>query len=294
MSSTRSFSTQRVMPSGIQTSRPATKYRLSVAPMEAGSGGAGTARRAGAFCAVGLALGLAFALALGLAVGFAFALAVACCLLGRGRCIGLGCWRRSTALEVGRIPAAALQLEARGGQHLREGGLAASGAGGDRRVAHLLQEFLLVAAARAPVLVNRHQGLRKSAKSHFNTRTWRNCAVRQKITARAWPGGGGWTTRPRRRAGPPSPRRPASCRARRPPRRRRAAGPYGSHSARPRAPPRPRPRGLRALWRRAATSPKAASRPTRGRAGTRSRRAAAPWSPGERAHRRGMRPPWWK
>src|SRR6185503_2813992 len=61
------------------------------------------------------------------------------------------------ALEVGGVPAAALQLEARRRHHLGEGGLAATGAHRDRRVAHFLQEFLLVAAIGAPVLVDGHR-----------------------------------------------------------------------------------------------------------------------------------------
>src|SRR5690348_16992445 len=75
---------------------------------------------------------------------------------GLRRIGGLRRGLRSLVLEVGRVPAAALQLEAGRGDHLREARLAALRADGERRIAHLLQELLLVAAALAAVLVDRH------------------------------------------------------------------------------------------------------------------------------------------
>src|SRR6185503_546119 len=60
-------------------------------------------------------------------------------------------------LEIGGVPTAALELETGGREHLLEAGLPARGADGQRRVAPLLEEFLLVAAARAAVLVERHR-----------------------------------------------------------------------------------------------------------------------------------------
>src|SRR6187401_218099 len=70
--------------------------------------------------------------------------------------LGLRRGSAALALEIGGVPAASLQLEAGRGEHLREVGLAAGGAGREGGVAHLLQEFLLVAAARAAILVDRH------------------------------------------------------------------------------------------------------------------------------------------
>ncbi len=59
-------------------------------------------------------------------------------------------------IEVGRSPAAALELEARGGELLAEGLLAALGALGERLVAHLLEILLLKAAGGALISVDRH------------------------------------------------------------------------------------------------------------------------------------------
>src|SRR6187401_3355880 len=70
--------------------------------------------------------------------------------------LGLRRGSAALALEIGGVPAASLQLEAGRGEHLRERGLAARGAHGQRRIAHLLQELLLVTATRATVLVDRH------------------------------------------------------------------------------------------------------------------------------------------
>src|SRR5690349_19045195 len=71
---------------------------------------------------------------------------------------------RSAVLEIGRVPAAALQLETGGAEQLRKRGLPALRARRERRVAHLLQEFLLVAAAPATILVDRHFPLREGEK----------------------------------------------------------------------------------------------------------------------------------
>src|SRR6185369_12811563 len=72
---------------------------------------------------------------------------------------------RSAALEIGRVPAASLQLEAGGAEELGKRGLAALRARRERRVAHLPQEFLLVAAAVATILVDRHFPLRTARNS---------------------------------------------------------------------------------------------------------------------------------
>src|SRR5258706_9322244 len=75
-------------------------------------------------------------------------------------------------LEVGRVPPAALQLEAGGGEHLGKRLLAARRAHRHGSIAPLLEKLLLVAAARAAVLVEGHSVFpRNSAKSHFNTST---------------------------------------------------------------------------------------------------------------------------
>jgi hypothetical protein len=62
-------------------------------------------------------------------------------------------------LEIRRVPATALELEARGREHLHERFLAARRAHRERSIAPLLEELLLVAAARALVLVKRHSSL---------------------------------------------------------------------------------------------------------------------------------------
>ena len=63
---------------------------------------------------------------------------------------------RFAALEIGGIPAAAGQLEAGRGNLAGECFLAAFRAGGDIRLADLAHDFLLAAAARALVIVDRH------------------------------------------------------------------------------------------------------------------------------------------
>src|SRR5512145_3564663 len=67
-------------------------------------------------------------------------------LLGRGF--------RPAVLEVGRVPAGALQLEARCAHQLVKGALATLRALGQRLVAHALQHFLLVPARAATVFVD--------------------------------------------------------------------------------------------------------------------------------------------
>src|SRR6185369_6641225 len=86
---------------------------------------------------------------------------------------------RSAALEIGRVPAASLQLESGGAEHLGERGLCALRARRERRVAHLPQEFLLVAAALATILVDRHFPLRSATNRILTQGLGRIVAVRQ-------------------------------------------------------------------------------------------------------------------
>src|SRR5512143_3934485 len=107
-------------------------------------------------------IGLRFALRLALRVALRFGLAVgAFGVAGRFRGRGLA------ALEVGRVPAAALQLEAGRGDALDEPVGLARRAGGERRVADLLQRLELVAAGRAPVFVDRHGKPRSRRKKRL-------------------------------------------------------------------------------------------------------------------------------
>src|SRR5258705_12078962 len=121
-------------------------------PSEASRGSRGTAGAARR--GRGLLLRLAFARRLG--VGFrrvAFrAIAARGLGLARGGLL-------SGVLEIRRVPAAAFELEARSGEHLHERFLAARRAHRDRGIAPLLEELLLVAAARALVLVKRHSSV---------------------------------------------------------------------------------------------------------------------------------------
>src|SRR5258708_14240107 len=159
MTSTSSFNAQIVMPSGIHTSSPAMKYRLNVTIIL--FGGLRGSRRGGGRRGLG-----------GLGVGFRGGLVgarlrIVRLRIVRLRIVGLRRGLRAAVLEIGRVPAASLQLEARGGHHLREGRLAALRAHLEKRVAHLLQGFLLVAAALAAILVDGHDASPKFSKITF-------------------------------------------------------------------------------------------------------------------------------
>src|SRR6476620_5324836 len=88
---------------------------------------------------------------LGIGFGFRLRLVVGLFLLGLFlRRLG------ALVLEVGGVPAATLQLEARRAQKLLEGRLAAYRALGERRLGDPLQELFLVAAGLAAIFVDRH------------------------------------------------------------------------------------------------------------------------------------------
>src|SRR5437867_545627 len=90
---------------------------------------------------LGLLFGFRFSLGFSLVVGF----------LLRGL--------RSLVLEVGRVPAAAFQLKARGAEKFMEGRLAAHRALGELRLAHLLQKLFLVTAGFAAIFIDRHAAI---------------------------------------------------------------------------------------------------------------------------------------
>src|SRR5258707_1384146 len=151
------FSTQIVMISGIQMSSPVIRYFFTApgtkkpgarragqgnGPRSAGRGGHLVLR-----CGLGVRFRLAFRFGFRLALRFGFRRA-----LGRGGLLG----RLLAALEIGGIPAAAIQLEARGAQLLAELRAAAGRALRDRPLRDFLEEILLVPALSAAVLVNRH------------------------------------------------------------------------------------------------------------------------------------------
>src|SRR3990172_5929783 len=173
--STTSLSTQIVMTSGIQMSRPVMRYFLkgpktsrqipeSKKPGSRRAGrvcivrSVGRAGRAGALSARRRGVGLRVRFRLGLRVRFRLGLRVRFRLDLR---VGLAFARLGDRLlaavpEVGRVPATALQLEARSAQELRERGLAAGGADAHRRLRDLLQVLVLEAAFGAAVFVDRH------------------------------------------------------------------------------------------------------------------------------------------
>src|SRR6476659_340248 len=102
-------------------------------------------------CGSGGGLGLGFGLLLRLGVAFRLRLVVGLFLLGLFlRRLG------ALVLEVGRVPAAALQLEARSAQKLLEGRLAAYRALGERRLGILLYKILLVDACLAAIFIDLH------------------------------------------------------------------------------------------------------------------------------------------
>src|SRR5689334_960994 len=138
--------TQIVMTSGIQMSRPVMKcFRTVPERKDFLTRPSGRGFRFG--FAVGLAVGLAMGLGVRLAVGLRLG-----GLLGLFGFVGL---LLRSALEVGGVPARALELEAGGAQLLAVARLAAGGAHGKRRLGHLLQVLVLVAAGLATVLVDR-------------------------------------------------------------------------------------------------------------------------------------------
>src|SRR2546423_15339541 len=88
---------------------------------------------------LGLGVGFFVRLGLGLGVGLGLGLPVRFVVgLFLGGLAGL-------APEIGGVPAAPLQLKPCGAEHLAERGLAADGAFRELRLAHPLQELLLVA-----------------------------------------------------------------------------------------------------------------------------------------------------
>src|SRR5262245_43811637 len=94
----------------------------------------------------GWSLGLGFGFLLRLGFGLRLCLLVGFLVRWLGRLV----------LEVGGVPAAALQLKAGGAEKLVKGRLAANRAFGERRLAHSLQKLLLVAAGFAAIFVARH------------------------------------------------------------------------------------------------------------------------------------------
>src|SRR5438093_1340186 len=109
--------------------------------------------RPGSDSGLGLGLGFGLGFGFGLAVRLGFGLAVRLGVrLLLGRLAGL-------VLEIGRVPAAALELKARRAHQLLERRLVADRALRERRLAALLQELFLVAAGLATVFVNRHAAI---------------------------------------------------------------------------------------------------------------------------------------
>jgi hypothetical protein len=74
----------------------------------------------------------------------------------------------TAALEVGGVPAAALQLETGSGNLLKVGFCTAGRTGGERGIAHLLKVVFLMAASAAAILVDRHDELRKGQLAKFS------------------------------------------------------------------------------------------------------------------------------
>src|SRR4249920_776353 len=100
-------------------------------------------------------LGLGFGLLLGLGVAFRLRLVVGLLVLGL---LVLGLFLRrlgALVLEVGGVPAAALQLKPCGAQKLLESRLAAHRAFGERRFCYPLQKLFLVTAGLAAIFVDR-------------------------------------------------------------------------------------------------------------------------------------------
>src|SRR3989338_1057837 len=120
-------STQKVMPSGTQTSRPVIRYFFMRLCLYA------SGRAAGHWAGVGA---------------------------GAGRHAGgLGFFGLAAVLEVGSVIAAAFQLKTCGSQLFDESILAAFRTNGERRIAHFLQYVFLQAATGTSISINRHNFL---------------------------------------------------------------------------------------------------------------------------------------
>src|SRR5215831_17627530 len=163
---TRKASTQIVMPIGTQTSRPAITYRFMRGPRDgAAPSVAGIARAAAASRGTGGRAGRRFRLRVGrLGFGLAFRFRRRARVAGGrfGVAVALrGFGLAARALEIGGVPAAALELEAGGRQKLAQARLAAGRAIGERRIGQFLQRFELLPAGVAAVFVDRHAFLRK-------------------------------------------------------------------------------------------------------------------------------------
>ena len=145
-----------VMPSGIQTSRPATRYLRRFF----------TRRAAQSLAALLALVDLVSDLGLGAVfLGVALAALVAGGFRRRGRVAVTFCKvALIVLLEVRFVPAAPLQPETGCGHELLQRRLTAGRAVDERIVAHLLQRIEFVAAGLAAVLVNRHGSfLRKTS-----------------------------------------------------------------------------------------------------------------------------------
>ncbi len=81
-----------------------------------------------------------------------------CGTVGGRRCSRCRCCRRAAALEVGGVPARALELETRRGDLLVQRGLAAMRTDGQRGIGHFLQRVQGVAAGITFVSIDRHGG----------------------------------------------------------------------------------------------------------------------------------------
>src|SRR5581483_2237857 len=161
--STITFRTQIVITSGIQMSRPVIRYFFTASETERPG-----SRRAvvGGWPPDSVRGHGRFRLGLGLRLGIRLR-RVGLRLFGvRGvlGVLGVLALRRLRALvaEVGRVPAAALQLETGRAQQLLVGSLAAARADRERRLRDLLQVLFLVLALEAAVFVDRHGCLRRS------------------------------------------------------------------------------------------------------------------------------------
>src|SRR5215210_2220803 len=156
------FNTQIVMISGIQISSPVMKYFLSGPAGKTfftASGPVGGLRRSGGCLGFGLGFRFAIRLRFGLGVGLGVGLSVGLGFGLRFR-LGLGLLRigfLAAALEVGGVPAGALQLESGGGKLLLVLPLAARRTNAERRFGHLLQVLIRVSANAATVFVDRHR-----------------------------------------------------------------------------------------------------------------------------------------
>src|SRR5688500_8645364 len=138
------FRTQIVMTSGIQMRRPVMRYFFKVRgnkKARLGPGHHDDLPRLG--CSLGLRLGFLFGLRFRLCFRLRFGLVLG--FLFRGL--------RRLVLEIGGVPAAALQLKARRAQQLAERRLMTDRAFGKWRLTDLLKKFLLVTASVATVLV---------------------------------------------------------------------------------------------------------------------------------------------